>query len=87
MLELAVIVWWVLIFWEVRSKSIGGDLDANDEGSEQRRIHAVTTPQLHWLLTRAHTNWPRQEGYVHVSESRTPPRIEKKINLELQMND
>jgi hypothetical protein len=65
---------------------IGEDLDVDDEVSEQRRIHAVTTPRLRWLLTRAYTNWPRQEGYVHVSESRTQPRTEKN-NLELQMND
>jgi hypothetical protein len=25
---------WVLIFWEVRGKSIGGDLDVDDEGFE-----------------------------------------------------
>jgi hypothetical protein len=31
-------------------------------------------------------NWPRQEGYVLASESRTQARTGKK-NLELQMND
>jgi hypothetical protein len=36
-----VIVEWVLIFWEVRGKSIGGDLDVDDEGSEQRRFESV----------------------------------------------
>jgi hypothetical protein len=35
------IVGWVSIFWEVRGKSIGGDLDVNDEGSEQRRFEPV----------------------------------------------
>jgi hypothetical protein len=70
------------------SKSIGGDLNVDDEGYEQRRFktRAVTTPWLCWLPTRAHTNWPRQEGYVPASESRTQARIEKN-NLELQMND
>jgi hypothetical protein len=35
------IVGWVLIFWEVRGKSIGGDLDVDDEGSEQRQFKPV----------------------------------------------
>jgi hypothetical protein len=35
------IVGWVLIFREVRGKSIGGDLDVDDEGSEQRRFEPV----------------------------------------------
>jgi hypothetical protein len=29
------IIEWVPIFWEVQGKSIGGDLDVDDEGSEQ----------------------------------------------------
>jgi hypothetical protein len=36
-----VIVGWVPIFWEVQSKSIGGDLDIVDEGSEQCRFKPV----------------------------------------------
>jgi hypothetical protein len=35
------IVGWVPIFWEVRGKSIGGDLNVDDEGSEQRRFEPV----------------------------------------------
>jgi hypothetical protein len=35
------IVGWVLIFWEVQGKSIGGDLDVDDEGFEQRRFEPV----------------------------------------------
>jgi hypothetical protein len=35
------IVGWVPIFREVRGKSIGGDLDVDDEGSEQRRFKPV----------------------------------------------
>jgi hypothetical protein len=35
------IVGWVPIFWEVRGKSIGGDLDVDDEGSEQRWFKPV----------------------------------------------
>jgi hypothetical protein len=35
------IVGWVPIFREVRGKSIGGDLDVDDEGSEQRRFESV----------------------------------------------
>jgi hypothetical protein len=35
------IVGWVLIFWEVRGKSIDGDLDVDDEGSEQRPVEPV----------------------------------------------
>jgi hypothetical protein len=50
------------------------------------RTRAVTTPRLRWLPTRAHTNWPCQEGYVPASESRTQARIGKN-NLELQMID
>jgi hypothetical protein len=33
-----------------------------------------------------HMNWPRQEGYVPASESRTQARTGKN-NLELQIND
>jgi hypothetical protein len=36
-----VIVGWVLIFQEVRGKSIGGDLDVDNEGSEQHRFEPV----------------------------------------------
>jgi hypothetical protein len=43
---------------------------------------AVTTPRLCWLPARAHMNWPRQEGYVPASESRTQARAGKN-NLEL----
>jgi hypothetical protein len=50
------------------------------------RTRAVTTPWLHWLPTRAHTNWPHQEGYVPASELRTQARTGKN-NRELQMND
>jgi hypothetical protein len=35
------IVGWVPIFWEVCGKLIGGDLDIDDEGSEQRRFKPV----------------------------------------------
>jgi hypothetical protein len=35
------IVRWVPIFREVRDKSIGGDLDVDDEGFEQRRFEPV----------------------------------------------
>jgi hypothetical protein len=35
------IVGWVPIFREVRDKSIGGDLDIDDEGSEQRRFELM----------------------------------------------
>jgi hypothetical protein len=35
------IVGWVLIFWEVQGKSIGGDLNIDDEGSEQRQFEPV----------------------------------------------
>jgi hypothetical protein len=34
--RLKLIVGWVPIFWEVQGKSIGGDLDVDDEGSKQR---------------------------------------------------
>jgi hypothetical protein len=37
----AVIVEWVPIFREVRGKSIGGDLNVDDEGSEQRWFEPV----------------------------------------------
>jgi hypothetical protein len=35
------IVGWVSVFWEVRGKSIGRDLDVDDEGSEQRQFKPV----------------------------------------------
>jgi hypothetical protein len=35
------IVGWVPIFREVRGKSIGGDLDVDDKGSEQHRFEPV----------------------------------------------
>jgi hypothetical protein len=35
------IVGWVLIFWEVQSKLIGGDLNVDDEGSEQLQFEPV----------------------------------------------
>jgi hypothetical protein len=35
------IIEWVPIFREVQGKSIGGDLDVDDEGSEQRRFEPV----------------------------------------------
>jgi hypothetical protein len=50
------------------------------------RTRAVTIPRLRWLPTNAHTNWPRQEGYVRASELRTQARIGKN-NLKLQMDD
>jgi hypothetical protein len=50
------------------------------------QTHAVTTPRLRWLATRAHTNWPCQESYVPANESGTQARTEKN-NVELQMND
>jgi hypothetical protein len=40
-LQSKLIVGWVPIFWEVRGKSIGGDLDIDDEGSEQHRFEPV----------------------------------------------
>jgi hypothetical protein len=36
-----VIVGWVPIFWEVQGKSIGGDLDVDNEGSEKRQFEPV----------------------------------------------
>jgi hypothetical protein len=59
-------------WWRLRTASI--------------RTRAVTTPRLRWLPTRAHTNWPRQEGYVPTSESRTQARTGKNT-LKWQMND
>jgi hypothetical protein len=41
-----VIVGWVPIFREVRGKSIDGDLDVDDEGSEQHRFEPVQS--LHY---------------------------------------
>jgi hypothetical protein len=65
------IVGWVPIFWEVRGKSIAGDLDVDDEGSEQRRFEPVQSLY--------------QEGYVPASESRTQVRTGKN-NLNWKMN-
>jgi hypothetical protein len=71
-----------------RGKSIGGDLDVDDEGSEQRRFEPVQS--LHHgsvgYQPQMHTNGSRQEGYVPTSELRTQARTGKN-NFELQMND
>jgi hypothetical protein len=77
----AVIVGWVLIFWEVWGKSIGGDLDVHDEGSEQHRFEPVQS--LHHGSVGYQ---PMRTFYVPASESRTQARTGKN-NLELQMND
>jgi hypothetical protein len=46
-----------------RGKSIDGDLDVDEEGSEQNDQNlAITTPRLHWLPTCVHMSWPHQEG-------------------------
>jgi hypothetical protein len=55
-------------------KAIGGDLDIDDEGSEQRRFELIQS--LHHGSV----------GYAPASESRTQARTGKN-NLELQMND
>jgi hypothetical protein len=40
-----------------RAKSIGEDLDIDEEGSKQNdRNLAITTSRLRWLSTRAHTS-------------------------------
>jgi hypothetical protein len=40
-----------------RGKSSGGDLDVDEEGSEQNeQTLAITTPRLHWLSIHEHTN-------------------------------
>jgi hypothetical protein len=42
---------------------IGGDLDVDEEGSEQNvRNLAITTSWLSWLPTRVHMNSSCQEG-------------------------
>jgi hypothetical protein len=46
-----------------RRKSLDGDLNVDEEDSQQnKRNSAITTPRLCWLPTHAHTSWPRQEG-------------------------
>jgi hypothetical protein len=65
-----VIVGWVLIFWEVQGKSIDGDLNIDDESSEQRRFEPVKS---------IHHN---SIGYQHV---RTRFGITKKV-MSLQAN-
>jgi hypothetical protein len=50
-----------------------------------------SNPCSHYTMTPLVTNpcthnWPRQEGYVPASESRTQARTGKN-NLKLQMND
>jgi hypothetical protein len=65
-----VIVGWVPIFWEVWGKSIGGDLDVDDEGFEQRRFKPVQS--LH-------------HGYVDYQPMRTLIGLAKKA-MSLQAN-
>jgi hypothetical protein len=64
------IVGWVSIFREVRGKSIGGDLNIDDEGSEQRRFEPVQS--LH-------------HGYVGYQPVRTRIGLAKKV-MSLQVN-
>jgi hypothetical protein len=46
-----------------KCKSIDGDLDVDEEGSEQNgRNLAITIPHLCWLPTCEHTSWTHQEG-------------------------
>jgi hypothetical protein len=61
-----------------RGKSIGGDRDIDDEGSEQNEwTHAITKTQLYCLSIHAHTNRPHQEGLCLQLQLRTQARIEK----------
>jgi hypothetical protein len=61
-----------------RGKSIGGELDVDEEGSKQiERNLAITTPWLHLLPTHAHMSWPCQEGLFLQAQSRTQARIGK----------
>jgi hypothetical protein len=61
-----------------RGKSIGGDLDVDQEGSEQiNRNLTITTPWLCWLPTRVHTSCPHQEDLSLHAQSRTQARTGK----------
>jgi hypothetical protein len=61
-----------------RGKSIGRELDIDEEGSEQiDRNLAITTPQLCWLSTHTHTSWPHQEGLSLEVQLRTQVRTGK----------
>jgi hypothetical protein len=82
-----VIVGWVPIFREVPGKLIGGDLDVDDEGSEQRRFEPVQSlyhDSVGYQLVPTQIGLTRKA--VPASKSRTQARTGKN-NLELQMND
>jgi hypothetical protein len=83
---------WAYTWWEVESrssercKSIGGDIDVDEEGSEQNKwTLAITTPQLCWLSICAHMSWPRQEGLSPQAQSRTQSRIEKNTTKDVDI--
>jgi hypothetical protein len=62
----------------VRGKSIGGDLNNDDEGSESNeRTLAITTTWFCWLSIHAHMSLPRQEGLSLQAQLRTQARTEK----------
>jgi hypothetical protein len=59
-------------------KSIGVDLDVDEEGSEQiYRTLVITTPRLCWLPTCTHMSWPHQEGLSLHVQLRTQVRTGK----------
>jgi hypothetical protein len=79
------IVEWVPIFREVRGKSIGGDLDVDDEGSKQHRFEAVQSLHhgsvgyqlVHTRIGLAkkamslQANWERKQGHeIRISNCR-----------------
>ena len=78
---------WVPIFREVWGKSIGGDLDVDDEGSEQNdRTLAVTAPRLRWLQQARTRVGLAKKAKSLQAQSRTQARTKKKQS-ELRMND
>jgi hypothetical protein len=71
-----------------RGKSIGGDLDIDDEGSEQnfKPLQSLHHDSIGYQSIRAYTDWPCQEGLSLQAQLRTHTRTEK-MQCELRMND
>jgi hypothetical protein len=83
-----VIIGWVLIFREVRGKSIGGDLNVDDEGSEQRRFEPVQSlhhASVGYQPVRTRIGLTKKAMSLQVNQEHK--QEQEKNNLEFHMND
>jgi hypothetical protein len=83
-----VILGWVPIFREVRGKSIGGDLDVDDEGSKQRRFEPMQSlhhASVGYQPVRTRTGLAKKAMSLQVNQEHK--QEQEKNNLEFHMND